>query len=327
MSKELWVWIEHDRSKPRKTSLEVLGKARDLGCVSVAVILGAATADVASYVSRFADRVIVAESRALAHYTADAYASALARLIEDQRPDGLLMGGSVAGRELAPRVAACLHAAYIADCIDIVLDINGPTETPKPSLIGRRALHGGKVYAWVRPTGGCFPVMTIRPNAFDLPEQGIPAPIEAVAIDVLATKVKVLEARLHESKRPELSEADVVVAGGRGMGAAKNFRFVEELADALNAALGASRAVVDAGWRSHHEQIGKSGKTISPRLYIALGISGAIHHVMGMDTAGVIVAINRESAAPIFQVADFGLVGDVLEIAPALRERLRSKAS
>jgi electron transfer flavoprotein alpha subunit len=317
MSAAVWVWVEHEAGRPRRVSLEILGKARALGLETVAAVLGHDAADVGRQVSRVADRVVVVEADALARYTAGVFADVLARLVAEAAPAALLAGATFDGRELLPRIAARLGAAFVGDCTDLAVDGAG--------LLARRAVHGGKVYAWLRPAAAPPAAITVRPNAFDLPAVGAPAPIETIAASLVQPLVRVVEVRRGETARPELTEADVVVTGGRGMGSPESFRLVEDLADALGGAVGASRAVVDAGWRPHGDQVGKSGKTVSPKLYVALGISGAIHHLMGMDTAKVVVAINKEPAAPIFKHADYGLVGDVHQVVPALVERLRRR--
>jgi electron transfer flavoprotein alpha subunit len=315
MSLELWVWIEHDGATPRRVSLEVLGKASQLG-TAVAVVLGHGASDVARQAARVASRVIVVDDPSLGRYRADSYAAALAELVGQQSPAALLAGATFDGRELAPRVAARLDAAFVGDAIDLAPDGQG-------SIAARHAVLGGKAYAWRRPRAGQMAVITVRPNSFPLPPIHEPAPVEAASVTLPSPRGTMIEVRTGGSARPELTEAEVVVAGGRGMASPEGFRLVESLADALGGAVGASRAVVDAGWRPHADQVGKSGKTVSPRLYVALGISGAVHHVMGMDTAKVVVAINRDPAAPIFKAADYGLVGDVLQVVPALVERLK----
>lgn len=316
-STSLWVWVEHDQGRPRRVSLEVLGKAKALGAQAVAVVLGDNTAEVAQQVARLSDRVITVDDPALARYEAGSHAEALVELVRHSRPAALLSGATFNGRELLPRVAARLRGAFFGDCTDLALD--------ESELLAQRALYGGKAYAWLRPVDDAIAVITVRPNAFELPQIGEPAPIEPARVSLSPTRLRVLEVRRGESARPELSEADVVVAGGRGLASPEGFRLVEQLADALGGAVGASRAVVDAGWRGHEDQVGKSGKTVSPKLYVALGISGAIHHVMGMDTAKAVVAINKEPGAPIFKSADYGLVGDVHQVVPALIERLKGR--
>ena len=315
MSAELWVWIEHDGKQPRRVSLEALGKASELG-TAVAIVLGYGAVDVADQISRVAGRVVVVDDPSLSRYHVDVHTTVLTELLGQRRPTALLAGATFNGRELAPRIAARTNAAFLGDCLDLTIDEDGLVN-------GRRAIHGGKAYVWKRPKPDAMLVATLRPNAFALPSIHEPGPKEPVSVQVPPPAGTLLEVRLGESARPELSEAEVVVAGGRGMASPENFRLVEALADALGGAVGASRAVVDAGWRPHDDQVGKSGKTVSPKLYVALGISGAIHHVMGIDTAKVVVAINRDASAPIFKAADYGLVGDVLQVVPALVERLR----
>lgn len=320
MSREtLCVWVEHDGDRPKRVSLEILAKARELGARGVAIIVGHQTSAISQQVSRVSDSVLVVESQSFARYDAEVFTSVLTQIVEKVRPSALLAGATFNGRELLPRVAARLGGAFLGDCTDLAFDeVEGET-----FLRGRRALHGGKVYAWLRPSLSAPAAITVRPNAFSLPKIHDPATVEAVEVSIPPSRATVVEVRRGETARPELTEADVVVAGGRGLSSPEGFRLVEELADALGGAVGASRAVVDAGWRPHDDQVGKSGKTVSPKLYVALGISGAIHHVMGMDTAKVVVAINREPSAPIFKSADFGLVGDITQVVPALIERIK----
>jgi electron transfer flavoprotein alpha subunit len=314
MSAELWVWIEHDGDRPKRVSLEALGKANELGS-SVAVVLGHNTESIVLQVSRVASKVVVVNAPQLVRYNAETHTAVLVELLTQRRPAALLMGATFNGRELAPRVAARLGAAYLADCLALISE--------EGRLTAKRAILGGKAYAWQRPVVGSLCVASIRPNAFSLPGIHAPVPHEMASVEVPSPQAVTLEVRLGDVARPELTEAEVVVAGGRGLASPENFKLVEELADALGGAVGASRAVVDAGWRTHDDQVGKSGKTVSPRLYVALGISGAIHHVMGMDTAKVVVAINQDPAAPIFKDADYGLIGDVLQVVPALIARLK----
>ncbi len=318
MSSTLWVWIEHDRDQPRRVSLEILGKVRALGARAVAVVLGHQPSTVAEQVARLSDKVLIVDDPALSRYDAEVHTAVLRELVKHSKPTALLAGASFNGRELLPRVSAGLGAAFFGDCTDLALTDDG-------RLAARRAVHGGKAYGWFQNKAEKIAVATCRPNAFDLPTIGEAAPLEQARATIPNARVKVLEIRRGQTARPELTEADVVVAGGRGLASPEGFQLVEALADALGGAVGASRAVVDAGWRPHDDQVGKSGKTVSPKLYVALGISGAIHHVMGIDTAKVVVAINKETNAPIFQAADYGLVGDVRQVVPALVERLRQK--
>ena len=314
MSAEIWVWVEHDGTQARKASLEALGKARALGGRAVALVLGAGAGPVVDDVARRADRVLVLEGDPVAHYLAGPFARALGDLAAARRPAAILAGASFAGRELMPRLAARIGAAYLADCTDL--------EPDGASFSGRRAIHGGKAYAWLRAAAGRTLVATLRPNTCPPAAADLSAELERVAVEGGEPVERVVGLDLAPSVRPELSEAEVVVAGGRGLASPEGFRLVEALADALGGAVGASRAVVDAGWRSHGEQVGKSGKTVSPRLYVALGISGAIHHVMGMDTARFVVAVNSDPAAPIFGAADYGLAADLATVVPLLVERL-----
>ena len=262
-------------------------------------------------------RVYAGESEALSRYSAEAYTTLLVRFIRENPCAAVVFPASSMGKDLAPRVAARLGVGYAAECTELAVE-NG-------AVIAVRPRYAGKVFA--RESFTATPaVLSIRANVFRVEEGSGTA--EVVPLDVSLEGADfgavVREIRAGAAAKLDVGEAPVVVSGGRGMRDPENFRLLEELAAALgNAAVGASRAVVDAGWRPHGEQVGQTGKTVSPQLYFAIGISGAIQHLAGMRTAKYIVAINKDPEAPIFKIADYGIVGDLFEVVPRLTEEVR----
>lgn len=269
-----------------------------------------------------ADRVIAAEHDDLAAYNPEGYAAAIAEQARAGDYFAVLFPATAAGRDLAPRVAAKLDVPLATEATG--LEVDGD------DLVITRPMYAGKVFATL--TLDATPkVVSLRGNTFlpvDSPKDGA---VETVtpSVDAGSWKVKIREVQAAAGDRPDVAEAAKVVAGGRGLKEAENWQILEDLADALGdgVGLGASRAVVDAGWRPHSEQVGQTGKVVSPQLYIAVGISGAIQHLAGMRTAGTIVAINKDPDAPIFKVADYGVVGDAFEVVPALTEAIKQARS
>jgi len=313
----LWVVIEHGGGAIRKVSLELLGRGRELGVTTTAVVLGAGLDDVIEVLSTAADRVVAVDDGGLEGLPADAMTEVLAQLVEGDAPSMVVAGATSFGRELMPRLAARLGSGLAAGCTALQRDGDAWT--------ARRPVQGGKAY--VELAAGRAPALaTVRPNTYSAPAPGggTAEVVRAQGPSVPGGAVTRTGFEAAAEGRVPIEEAEVVVCGGRGVGSAEQFALVEELADVLGGAVGASRAVVDARWRDVEEQVGKSGKTVSPRLYFAVGISGAIHHTMGMDTSGTVVAINSDPNALIFQHADLGLVGDAAEVLPALSKRLRS---
>jgi len=299
----------------RRASLEAVSEARRLAdalsASVVSVVVGSGVQGLAAELSSYgADRVVVFDDPGLAAYATEAHARALAQAITQVKPAVVLLPFTATGKDLAPRVAARVGAGLVSDCVGL--------SVKDGRLVARRPQYAGKAYATVSWTGE--PQMaTLRPNVFPLgkPDPSRKAEVETAAVDASA-RARVTGTQATAEGKVELSEAQVVVSGGRGLKGPENFHLVEGLAAALGGVVGASRAVVDAGWRPHDEQVGQTGKTVAPQLYIAVGISGAIQHLAGMRTAKTIVAINKDPAAPIFKVADYGIVGDSLEILPAL---------
>ena len=265
-----------------------------------------------------ADRVIAAEHDDLASYHPEGYAAAIAEQAEAADYFAILFPATAAGRDLAPRVAAKLD-------VPLATEVTG-LEVEGEALVVTRPMYSGKVFATL--TLDATPkVASVRGNTFLPEENPRDGAVETVtpSVDPGGWKVRIREVRESGGDRPDVAEATKVVAGGRGLKDPENWAMLEDLADALGdgVGLGASRAVVDAGWRPHSEQVGQTGKIVSPQLYIAVGISGAIQHLAGMRTAGTIVAINKDPDAPIFKVADYGVVGDAFEVVPALTEAIR----
>ncbi|MDD3169393.1 MAG: electron transfer flavoprotein subunit alpha/FixB family protein [Eubacteriales bacterium] len=324
MAKGIWIIIEHNKAEIRKVSLELLSQGRALadktGESLVAVILGKDTADLAGKVTAFgADKVILAEDDKLADYTTGAYTSVLNQLIRKEEPQAVLLGNTAVGKDLAPRLAQRLGVGMASDCTGMEYD-------EESFLTFRRPIDGGKAFAQV--VANARPVLaTIRPNTFPiaLPDAARQAEVvkETVKIEPEDLRTIVKEIALAASQRPELIEANIIISGGRGMKGPENYCILEECADVIGAAVGASRAAVDAGWIEQKFQVGQTGKTVSPTLYIACGISGAIQHLAGMGTSKVIVAINKDPEANIFNLADYGIVGDLFEIVPLLTEEFR----
>ncbi|MBI5016817.1 MAG: electron transfer flavoprotein subunit alpha/FixB family protein [Deltaproteobacteria bacterium] len=307
----IFVICEAQGNGYRSSSLELLSQARRLsaGASVVAVVLGD-EATSASVLQGAAHRVMAVEGAKVGPYSADAWTEALAGLLLNETPRLVLFGEGTRARDLLPRLAARLGAAAFTNALALELD--------GPSLVLTRPAYGGKAYVAIR-CGDRLCLAAFRPNSFDAGAAPVAeTAFETVQVSVAGSRVDLVEQRPRESTRVDLVEAQRVVAGGRGLKVPENLRLLEDLADALGGAVGVSRAVVDAGWADHAIQVGKSGKTISPSLYFAVGVSGAVHHTMGMDTAKVVVAINTDPKAPIFQYADYGIVGDALQVLPAL---------
>lgn len=327
MAKGIWIVIEQTKGEIRKVSLELLSQGRllanETGEPLVAVILGNGIAGLADTVAAYgADEVIVTEDDKLADYTTGAYTSVLNQLIRKGEPQAVLFGNTAVGKDLAPRLAQRLGVGMASDCTGMELD-------PENFLRFKRPIYGGKAIAEVSTS--VRPVLaTIRPNTFPVAQADSSRKADVVkesaTIDAADLRAIVKEIVLSASQRPELIEANVIISGGRGMKGPENYKILEDCADVIGAAVGASRAAVDAGWIEQKFQVGQTGKTVSPTLYIACGISGAIQHLAGMGSSKVIVAINKDPEANIFNLADYGIVGDLFEIVPLLTEEFKKLA-
>lgn len=290
-----------------------------LGVELIAIVLGppALAAETDKLGSYGADRVLTGLSDALAEYAPEAYTELAAKAVEEQGAKAVLFAASAQGKDLAPRVAARLKAGLASDVTEVGVEDG--------RVVAVRPAYAGKVFMRVGFTGEPA-ILSVRPRAYKVAEAPREAQVQELALrDGPTARTKVRMAEGEEKERPDVAEAEIVVSGGRGLGSPDNWKLLEELADALgpNTALGASRAVVDAGWRPHSEQVGQTGKVVAPPLYFAIGISGAIQHLAGMQTAGCIVAVNKDAEAPIFKIADYGIVGDLNEVLPRLTEEIK----
>jgi electron transfer flavoprotein alpha subunit len=302
----------------RKIAYEAVSEGRrladTLGETVSAVVLGSGIEGMAGELGKYgADKILVGDDPAVADYTTDAYANVLFDVVKDNDPRILLLGASSQGKDLSARLAARLGVGLAMDCIALTLD--------GEKLIATRPMYGGKVLAKVALEG--IPQMSaIRPNVMEIVEAAKAGNIEKIKIETGVVKTRVVEKRLETASKVDLTEADVIVSGGRGMGG-PDFSVIEELAEALGGTVGASRSAVDEGWRPHSDQVGQTGKVVSPNLYIACGISGAIQHLAGMGSSKYIVAINKDPEAPIFKKADYGIVEDLFKAVPAIMAELK----
>jgi electron transfer flavoprotein alpha subunit len=321
MSRILAITEQRDGALKR-ISEEVVTAARKVadgigGEVDVVVIGAAGIGDTTRTLGHFgADRVLAVEHETLGAYSAESYTKAIVDRVQAGDYFAVLFPATAAGRDLAPRVAARLDVPLASDVTG--LEIDGD------ELVVRRPVYAGK--AFVEVTLDAAPrLVSVRANVFRAKESPREATLETIPGEPAPERIRVRDVHAAAGDKPDVSEASVVVAGGRGLKDPENWKILEDLADALGdgVALGASRAVVDAGWRPHSEQVGQTGKTVSPQLYFAVAISGAIQHLAGMRTASTIVAINRDADAPIFKVADYGIVGDAFEVVPRLAEEIR----
>jgi electron transfer flavoprotein alpha subunit len=315
------VFGEVREQKLKKSSCEAVfaaaSIAKQTGGSVTALLAGHGVQGLAAELGSYgAAKVLVVDQPALARHSGTAFAKVIAEVARQQQATMVVLSASAMGKDLAPRVAVKLGAGLATDCVGF--SVSGT------SLTMLRPVYAGKAMAEVRVTTP-VQVYTLRPNVFTATPGTAAATVEQVQVTITDADLgSVVTSTTVSTGRPDVTEADVVVSGGRGMKGPEHFALLEQLADVLGAAVGASRAVVDAGWRPHEEQVGQTGKTVSPTLYVACGISGAVQHLAGMSSSKCIVAINKDKDAPIFQVADYGIVGDVFEILPALTAQLKS---
>jgi len=317
------VFVEQRDGSFRRSSMEALTVgatlAAELGGSLHAVTAGSGISESAADLGAYGvARVFVADDPALERYNQSAYAEAVSRSLKSVEATCVLFAASAMGKDLAPAVAARHESCAAVDCTAIRAEEGRITIT--------RPVFAGKVFqTCVFERTPAF--VSLRPNVFADTETspGAKADVETLDVDVSGLRAVVKEILREESERPDLTEAAIVVSGGRGLKSPENFGIIEDLASSLGAAVGASRAVVDAGWRPHGEQVGQTGKTVSPNLYVAVAISGAIQHLAGMRSSKVIVAVNKDPEAPIFKVADYGIVGDAFEVVPAMIEEIRKR--
>ncbi len=330
--KGVFVWVEleerDDRMEPRKVAYELLGKGRaladKLGQELIAIVIGDEKASGYEALGQFgADRVILCQHELLADYSTDGFANVMCALIAQKKPAVVLYGATPHGRDFAPRVAARLKLGLTADCTGLDIDADG-------QLVQTRPAFGGNIMASIITPYSRPQTSTVRPNVFAAlkpdPDRKVVIENFPVTLKKAAIRTRVVERKYFDSDGQEsIEDARVIVAGGRGCQKAANLELLREVAGKLGGVLAGTRAIVEQGWIPHTLQVGQSGTTVGPDLYIAVGISGAIQHIVGMSTSKTIIAINKDPDAPIFKTADLGIVGDGLEILPILSRMIESK--
>jgi electron transfer flavoprotein alpha subunit/NAD-dependent dihydropyrimidine dehydrogenase PreA subunit len=324
--KGVWVFAEQRRGKLVFTTLELLGEGRKLadklGVELSAVLLGSQVDNICEELIYFgADRVIYADNPLLQNYTTDGYTKVITDLVIEKKPEIIIIGATNIGRDLAPRVSARLNTGLTADCTKLDID------EEQKILLQTRPAFGGNIMATIITPNHRPQMSTVRPGVMkklerDKNRKGI---VDKVYVELKEGDIRVKVEEIVKSAKQivNLVEAEYIVSGGRGLGSPEGFKLIKELADALGGVVGSSRAAVDAGWISHDHQVGQTGKTVRPRVYIACGISGAIQHLAGMQNSDCIIAINKNPDAPIFQVADYGIVGDLYKVIPMLIEEVK----
>jgi electron transfer flavoprotein alpha subunit len=323
----VWVFIEQTEGEPARVSWELLGKGRELaeaiGSELIAVVLGENVEPLCHEAFAYgADRAILVDAPVFRHYRTEAYLKALCQLIDSRKPEIVLMGATGLGRDLAGAVATVVGTGLTADCTGLAVD-------EKRNLMQTRPAFGGNIMATIMCDKFRPQMATVRPHVMPLPEKRDGATGEIVRVSIRVEEkdilTKVLEV-INDKKgkdHVDVAGAEFIVSGGRGLMGPDNFGLLKELADELGGVVGASRSAVDAGWMPHDRQVGQTGKTVRPKIYIACGISGAIQHLVGMQDSDLIIAINRDKEAPIFEVAHYGIVGDLFQVVPELTRGIR----
>ncbi|MEK7449345.1 MAG: electron transfer flavoprotein subunit alpha/FixB family protein [Planctomycetota bacterium] len=323
MNNPILVFAEQKENQFKQAAFEAISEARRLSDTLktevVALVVGSEIKDLTDQPAFYgANKVLMIDNPQLRCYINRPYTRAVLKAVNQVNPGVILFSATLSGKELAASVAAGLGTSVAQDCIGLALD--------GEKLLARRPIYAGKAIITVKIINNPA-VISLRPKVFPAlaPDESKTAPVEKLKITFTPDdlKVTVKESVKTDGQKKELTEADVIVSGGRGMKGTENYKIIEELAEILNAAVGASRAAVDAGWRPHEDQVGQTGKTVCPTVYIACGISGAIQHLAGMSSSKCIVAINKDPDAPIFKIADYGLVGDLFECVPALTSELK----
>jgi electron transfer flavoprotein alpha subunit len=304
-------------TEPKKITFEMLTAAKKIaagtGGQVFACAIGSGLAGLGAALAPYgAEKVFVADG--VTKYSTEGWATILAGLIGQETPAVVLIGATASGKDLAPRVAAKVDAGLASDIVDFRMD--------GAAFIAKRPVYAGKAFVEIGFKSGTA-IATVRPNTMPVEESAGAGAEVAFSADQGSPKAEIVEVVAGESGKLDLTEADRIVSGGRGMKSAENFGMLDALADTIGATVGASRAAVDAGYASHAMQVGQTGKVVNPTLYVACGISGAIQHLAGMRTSKVIVAINKDEEAPVFQIADYGIVGDLFEAVPAMTEELK----
>ncbi len=325
MAKNVLIFAEQKQGQFRKAAFEAVSEGKRLAGAlesqAVALVVGKGVTDAAKELGKYgADKVLVADSEIFEYYDPEAFSRVVVNAAKEVDPQIILFTASSMGRDLAPNVAAKLETGMASDVIKLEV-ADGKLQAVRPIYAGKARITVGFNK---EPN-----IVTLRPKMFEAAEKGSEVEPEALSpgVEPGDLRAAVKEAIATAGAKMDLTEADVIVSGGRGMKGPENYGILEELAGVLNGTVGASRASVDAGWRPHADQVGQTGKTVAPTLYIACGISGAIQHLAGMSSSKCIVAINKDPDAPIFQVADFGIVGDLFEVVPVLTEEMKKAVS
>ena len=316
MAKGVWIVAEQRNGALRGVSFEIASVARkladELGEEVCAVLVGSGVEGFAPELAKYGvDKVYVADDPVFEPYTTDAYAAAVAKVVKENDPSILFLAASVLGRDLSTRLVGKLATGMATDCVEVKI--------ADGRLVAKRPMYAGKTFGEIVVSGS--PQMaSLRPNVFAAEENAKAGEVVKFDPGVSADDIKarVLEVQKDTSGKVDLTEAEIIVSGGRGMKGPENYNIIEELADVLGATVGASRAAVDAGWRPQSDQVGQTGKIVSPNLYVACGISGAIQHLAGMSSSKFIVAVNKDPDAPIFARADYGIVDDLFKVVPEL---------
>jgi len=317
MAQGIFVITEQHDGAFRKVTFETVSEGRrladGLNTDLTAVVMGSGVENITGELEKYgADKILVTDDTVLAEYTTDAYTNVLANIIKPLDPELIIIGASTQGKDLAARLAARLDAGMAMECVAIRLENSG--------LVFTRPMFGGKVLADVE-IEGTPKIAAVRPNVMSIAESPKAASVEKADVRAGDVATSVIETKAEAGDKVELTEADIIVSGGRGTGG--DYAVIEELAALFGGAVGASRSAVDEGWRPHSDQVGQTGKVVSPNLYVACGISGAIQHLAGMSTSKYIVAINKDPEAPIFAKADFGVAGDLFEVVPEIIEEVK----
>ena len=318
--KGVWVFAEQREGELQKVSLELLGEGRrvadELGVKLTALLLGNNIEDLATTLAKHgADEVLVADDKNLEHYTTDAYTKVICDLPNERKPGILFVGATFIGRDLGPRIAARLTTGLTADCTSIEVEVeNG-------ALLATRPAFGGNLMATIACPDHRPQMATVRPGVFaKIDTDGSNCKLEKVEVNLTDSDVRTKVLEIVKAKKDiiDIAEADFIVSGGRGVGSKENFKLLEELAKALEGTVAGSRAAVESGWIDGAYQVGQTGKTVRPQIYIACGISGAIQHVAGMQDSDLIIAVNKDDSAPIMKIADYAIVGDLTKVVPEL---------
>lgn len=329
MEKNLLVFTEQRNGQLKKSSIETLSEGKRM-CDSLqgkltAIVIGQGIENLSSEISKYeVDKIILCDHELLSHYSPDAYSTVLTEIAKKEEPMCFLLPGTAMGKDLAPRVAAGLQTGLASDCIKVIV-------SDQKEIKAIRPIYSGKIHATVAIPLPNPSLLTLRPNIFSTLE-----PVDGRSPEIInfspsltadSIKAKVVDLLKEEGAELDVTEANIIVAGGRAMKGPEGFKILEELANALGGAVGASRAAVDAGWIDHQHQVGQTGKVVSPDLYFACGISGAIQHIAGMTSSKYIVAINKDPEAPIFKMANYGIVGDLFEVIPLLTQEIKKLMS